>query len=245
MSISSPAKVAETFLCIAGEMFMPTVQGALWWPSERTLVISDLHLEKGSSFASCGQLLPPYDTSSTLGTVEALINAYRPETVVSLGDSFHDAQAERRLGRQAITRIRHLTGAVDWRWVEGNHDPNPPAHLGGRGMKEFRKGSCVFRHEPTGEVGEIAGHLHPVARVAGRGRTLRRKCFVTDGASLILPSMGALTGGLNVLDPNLSDLFEDGAMVFAINGTTVHHVKNTKLRPDRFDEPHAERNWRL
>ena len=25
----------------------------------------------------------------------------------------------------------------------------------------------MFRHEPTGADGEIAGHLHPVARVSG------------------------------------------------------------------------------
>lgn len=243
MSLSATVKVPETFLCVAGEIFLPTGQGALWWPSERVLVVSDLHLEKGSSFARRGQLLPPYDTSSTLGIVESLVNAFRPETVVSLGDSFHDPHAEYRLGQKAVTRIRRLTDAVNWLWVEGNHDPVPPACLGGKGMREFRKGPCIFRHEPTGEAGEVAGHLHPVARVAGRGRSLRRKCFVTDGVSLILPSMGTLTGGLNVLDANMADLFADGPMVFAINGTRVHHVKRAQLRPDRLDEARAKRNW--
>ena len=31
-------------------------------------------------------------------------------------------------------------------------------------------GELKFRHEPTGADGEIAGHLHPVARVSARGR---------------------------------------------------------------------------
>ena len=41
-------------------------RGALYWPEERVLVIADLHLEKGSSFAGRGVLLPPYDTAATL-----------------------------------------------------------------------------------------------------------------------------------------------------------------------------------
>jgi len=214
-------------------MFLPVAQGALWWPSERLLVVSDLHLEKGSNFASAGQLLPPYDTRATLTAVEALVDAFDPRTVVSLGDSFHDRQAEFRLGADAVSRIRRLTSRVEWFWVEGNHDPDPPAHLGGIGAISLVRGNIVFRHEPTGTYGEIAGHLHPVARIAGRGRSLRRKCFVTDGSSLVLPSLGAFTGGLNVLDAAITTLFREGAMVFATNGTRVHHIDQKRLRPDR------------
>lgn len=234
MSLKAQARSSDTFLCVAGEMFLPVAQGALWWPGERMLVVSDLHLEKGSNFASAGQLLPPYDTRATLETVETLIDAFGPRTVVSLGDSFHDRQAEFRLGAEAVSRIRRLTARLEWFWVEGNHDPEPPAYLGGIGANRLERGSIVFRHEPTGAAGEIAGHLHPVARIAGRGRSLRRKCFVTDGASLVLPSLGAFTGGLNVLDAAITALFRDGAMVFAANGTRVHHIEQKRLRPDRF-----------
>ena len=233
MSAAPALNSTETFLCVSGEMFLPLAEGALWWPQERVLVVSDLHLEKGSNFASRGQLLPPYDTCSTLTLVERLVEFYQPRAVISLGDSFHDRQAEVRLGVQNIQRIRALTARTDWHWIEGNHDPVPPAHLGGNGSNELRIRSCVFRHEPTGARGEIAGHLHPVARIASRGRALRRKCFITDGNSLVLPSMGTFTGGLNALDPVVSDLFETGPMVFALNGSRVHHIERENLRPDR------------
>ena len=226
-------------------MFLATGLGALWWPDERALIVSDLHLEKGSNFACRGQLLPPYDTDSTLGMVEAVVDAFRPATVISLGDSLHDGSSERRLSPDAVRRIKILTAKADWYWVEGNHDPDPPAFLGGSGVKLLRRRGCVFRHEPTGEPGEISGHLHPVARIGGRGRSLRRKCYVTDGANLVMPSLGAYTGGLNVLDPAFGAIFRSGAMVFAANGTRVHSVERSRLHPDNSASSPLRASWRL
>ena len=40
--------------------------GVLLWPARRTLVVADLHLEKGSGFACRGVLLPPFDSTATL-----------------------------------------------------------------------------------------------------------------------------------------------------------------------------------
>ena len=140
-------------------MLVPLPEGGLWWPAERLLVVSDLHLEKGSAYAAKGQMLPPYDTGATLGVVERLCEALMPATVISLGDSFHDRAAELRLPETYADRIRALTATHDWVWVEGNHDPDPPAHLGGRAERTVRIGSLVFRHEPEGEQGEVAGHV--------------------------------------------------------------------------------------
>ncbi|WP_018147209.1 ligase-associated DNA damage response endonuclease PdeM [Henriciella marina] len=231
-------------LHLRGELFTPLAQGALWWAAERTLVVSDLHLEKGSSYARRGQLLPPYDTSATLKLVEALVAEFAPDCVISLGDSFHDPLAEARLSPAERVRIRALTAQTDWVWVEGNHDPDPPAHLGGRGVKVLRKGPCVFRHEPTGEAGELSGHLHPVARVRGRGRSLRRKCFVTDGHRLIMPSMGTFTGGLNILDDAVSRHFTGGLMVFAAGDAHVHMVDRRLLTHDIANTQRGG-HWRL
>ena len=231
-------------LHLRGELFTPLAQGALWWAAERTLIVSDLHLEKGSSYARRGQLLPPYDTSATLKLVETLVAEFEPDCVISLGDSFHDPLAEARLSPAERLRIRALTAQTDWVWVEGNHDPDPPAHLGGRGAKVLRKGNCVFRHEPTGEPGELSGHLHPVARVKGRGRSLRRKCFVTDGHRLIMPSMGTFTGGLNILDEAVSRHFSDGLIVFAAGDTQVHMVDRKLLAHDSANA-HRGGRWRL
>jgi len=233
----------ETHLCLRGQLLTPLPEGGLWWEAERTLIVSDLHLEKGSSYAAGGQMLPPYDTAATLTLVEQLAEAWSPQRIISLGDSFHDRQAEFRLDENCVSRIRALTNSVDWVWVEGNHDPDPPQHLGGRASKVLRIGDLVFRHEPSAECGEIAGHLHPCAKIVAKGRALRRKCFVSDGERLVMPSMGAFTGGLNVLNEAFVPVFpEGGLMVVALGSDQVYPVSMKRLLPDG---PRKGGAWKL
>ena len=123
-----------TVIAFCGSELHPMAEGALWWPARKTLIVSDLHLEKGSSYARGGQHLPPYDTRTTLGLVKRLVSELGAQTVISLGDSFHDPKAFQRLCEHDVTIIRELTSQTDWIWVEGNHDPDPPAHLGGRAV---------------------------------------------------------------------------------------------------------------
>ncbi|HBH89025.1 MAG: phosphoesterase [Ponticaulis sp.] len=219
---------------LCGHDLRPLKEGALYWPAQKTLIVSDLHFEKGSSYARAGQHLPPYDTRTTLGLITRLIAELNPERVISLGDSFHDPRAHERLPEDDWSAICALTASLDWVWVEGNHDPDPPEGLGGTPCKELKLGRLTFRHEPTGETGEISGHLHPCARLIGRGnKMVRRRCFVTDGNSLILPSMGAFTGGLNVLETPYQPLFPRGLQVFMMGTDRVYAVPTTRLAPDR------------
>lgn len=184
--------------------------GIVWWASERLMIVADLHLEKGSSFARRGILLPPYDSAATLNRLQKAIAYWRPKTVISLGDSFHDSDAWQRLPLDQRQQLVSLVGGCDWIWISGNHDPKPPTGFGGMAVDELSIGSLNFRHEPQpGDArGEVAGHLHPAARMVIRGRSIRRRCFATDNQRLIMPAFGAYTGGLNVLDPAFSGLFE-------------------------------------
>src|SRR5206468_12750938 len=85
---------------ISDVTFVADLSGALFWREQRLLVVSDLHLEKGSSFAARGVLLPPYDTAVTLGRLDAVIVRHNPRMVIALGDSFHDRDAHDRLSTQ-------------------------------------------------------------------------------------------------------------------------------------------------
>lgn len=233
MTLAASNQQTETRLHLCGQWLTPLPEGGLWWNDRRTLIVSDLHLEKGSSFAARGQMLPPYDSAATLRLVEHLVKYLDPVMVVSLGDSFHDPAAETRLSDADSQSIRALTSAVDWVWVEGNHDPDPPAHLGGRAAKTLRLDPLVFRHEPTGEIGEVSGHLHPAAKVASKHRALRRRCFVTDGQRLVMPAMGAFTGGLNVQHTAFTEAFPDGGkMVFMMGADRVYPVMGKRLLDD-------------
>jgi DNA ligase-associated metallophosphoesterase len=201
-----------------GERLMLDPMGALFWPETRLLAVSDLHLEKGSSFARRGMLLPPWDTHATLDRLTLLLRRWSPATVVALGDSFHDASGSARLPATEQSRLNAMTGAHRFIWVQGNHDPTPPAGLGGEWVEAFAAGPMVFRHQAisVAEPAEIVGHHHPKATVQARSGSVSRPCFVFDGKRLMMPAFGAYTGGLDVLDPAINRLFPRGGRVFLL-----------------------------
>jgi DNA ligase-associated metallophosphoesterase len=201
-----------------GERLMLDPMGALFWPETRLLAVSDLHLEKGSSFARRGMLLPPWDTHATLDRLTLLLRRWSPATVVALGDSFHDASGSARLPATEQSRLNAMTGAHRFIWVQGNHDPTPPAGLGGEWVEAFAAGPMVFRHQAisVAEPAEIVGHHHPKATVQARSGSVSRPCFVFDGKRLMMPAFGAYAGGLDVLDPAINRLFPRGGRVFLL-----------------------------
>jgi DNA ligase-associated metallophosphoesterase len=201
------------------------LSGALFWEEERLLVVSDLHLEKGSSFATRGVLLPPYDTAATLSRLGAVIARHDPRTVIALGDSFHDRDAHGRLSAPDRAAIAALQVRRDWIWIAGNHDPALPADLGGAVAGEVAVGPIVFRHEPTGAIGEIAGHLHPKARVSTRGRSVERRCFAADGERVVMPAFGAYTGGLSIRDIAFAKIFQTlGFVAHVLGDNRLHSI---------------------
>jgi DNA ligase-associated metallophosphoesterase len=189
---------AGSELSVAGASLVADSEGALYWPQHGLLVLADLHLEKGSSFAARGVLLPPYDTAATLARMARLIARYVPRSVVALGDSFHDGEGPDRMGENDRAALTSLQRGRDWIWILGNHDVAPRPGIGGRFIPVLAVDRLVFRHAPTGAPDEIAGHLHPLARVAAAGRAISRRCFASDGTRLVMPAFGAYAGGLNV-----------------------------------------------
>lgn len=219
----SAARIAT--VDVAGVTLVADLSGALFWEEESLLVVSDLHLEKGSSFAARGVLLPPYDTVATLGRLGAVIGRYDPRMVIALGDSFHDRTAHDRLSAPDRDAIAAFQVGRDWIWISGNHDPALPSDLGGVVAREAAVGPIAFRHEPTGASGEIAGHLHPKARVSTRGRSMERRCFACDGERAVMPAFGAFTGGLSIRDAAFAKIFQTlGFMAHVLGDDRLHTI---------------------
>ena len=206
---ATPSPCGAVVTTVADELAHLRASGALWLEAERTLVVADLHFEKGSAYAARGQLLPPYDTGETLRRLEMEIAATAPERLVFLGDSFHDGRALERIGGGDVERLRMMAQSRTLVWIVGNHDADGPGGLPGEVMETLSIGALVLRHEPREgpQPGETAGHLHPCARITALGRSVRRRCFVTDGERLILPAFGSYAGGLNVRDAAFAGLF--------------------------------------
>ena len=201
-SALSRRRVDDHVISLAGVALVADPSGALFWPDEGLLAVADLHLEKGSAFAARGVLLPPYDTAAALTRLARLIERYAPRLVVALGDSFHDGGGPARMHESNRAALDALQRGRDWLWIAGNHDPDRCDNIGGRFADVLAFGTLTFRHQPSPQPsdGEIAGHLHPMARVARRGRAVSRRCFATDGRRLIMPAFGAYAGGLNIRD---------------------------------------------
>jgi hypothetical protein len=230
-------------ISVNGETLLLEASGALWWPAEKTLVAADLHFEKGSAYARGGQLLPPYDTRSTLKRLETANTRFRPARVVALGDSFHDAKADERLDAEEIVLLGRLTERAEWLWLEGNHDPKPPGWLGGKIVGETAIGGLIFRHIPAllHSRGEVAGHLHPCVSVHRNGLSVRRRCFLSDGMRLVLPAYGAYAGGLDIRDKAVTELFEDGFTAYALGRDKVYAVAAQALLRKNKVEPQPKR----
>jgi len=217
---------------IAGAAVTLLPSGAAWIAAARTLVCADLHLEKGSAYAQRGQLIPPYDTRETLRRLSLDAAAHAPARIVLLGDTLHDAAAHGRIDSGDAQTLIAIARGRDLLWIVGNHDPDGPGALPGDTAETLSIDTLILRHEPRAgeQPGEVAGHLHPCARVAGKGRTVRRRCFVTDGLRLILPAYGAYAGGLSIRDPAFAGLFSRPPLVGAIGSRRVHAVSWGSVR---------------
>jgi DNA ligase-associated metallophosphoesterase len=219
---------------LAGAEALLRASGALWLAAERLLVVADLHLEKGSAYAARGQMLPPYDTRETLGRLAAEAAQLRPRTILLLGDTFHDVGAEERLCAEDGRTLTTIAAIADLVWVVGNHDVDGPRALPGKTAVAWRAAGLSLVHEPAAapRFGEVAGHLHPAAKIKGRVASVRRRCFVTDGERLVLPAFGAFAGGLNVRDAAFSGLFRRAPLAIALGDRRTHAVGWDQLKPD-------------
>ena len=192
-------------LSFAEHEFQASPQGAVYWPSERVMLVADLHLEKASWFARLGQMLPPYDSLATLQALEAEIGRTRTQRLYCLGDSFHDRFGCERLAGPARELLLSLTSQIDWVWIVGNHDAGFVDHCGGRIEEECQVAGVILRHQAIANEPrpEISGHYHPKMRLSLKGRNVSRRCFIASPTKLILPAYGALTGGLDASHPEI------------------------------------------
>ncbi|MDE0112132.1 MAG: ligase-associated DNA damage response endonuclease PdeM [Albidovulum sp.] len=179
-----------------GEDFVAFGSGSLHWPERSLLAFADLHLGKSRRVAREGRaLLPPFDDKETLDRMERDLKIANATTVACIGDSFDDMRSAGELESSTRDRLSEFADARRWRWIAGNHDPEPFG--GGEWSDALHMPPFTFRHMAVpGESGEISGHYHPKASVGAAGRRISKKCFLFDGKKLILPAFGTYTGGL-------------------------------------------------
>ena len=196
--------------------FCALPSGALYWPDQNLLCVSDLHFGKSERLARRGgALLPPYESRATLERLDADIGKTGARQIVCLGDSFDDLAAADSMDSADQLWLTRLMAGRDWTWIEGNHDAGPTA-LGGSHRAELTLQHITFRHIASAQTPEISGHYHPKARLAGRSC----RCFLADQSRVILPAYGAYTGGLWSYDPALTAIMSTTALAI-LTGTAA------------------------
>jgi uncharacterized protein len=202
---------------LAGADLIALPSGALFWPAEALLCVSDLHFGKSERLARRGgSLLPPYETRATLERLDADIEATKARQVVCLGDSFDDLTAAEGLDPDDQLWLTRLMAGREWIWIEGNHDAGP-VDLGGSHLAQLSLAPLQFRHIATDKTPEISGHYHPKARLAGRAM----RCFLLDSQRLILPAYGAYTGGLWSHDAVLCQIMRPEALALVLGKSVL------------------------
>lgn len=190
----------------AGHQLVLHHGGVMFWPQESLLVVSDLHLEKGSHYAGRGYFLPPYDSQETLERLHTLCRFFGGRRLLILGDGFHDHRGYQRLSPGARAMFEDLK-RYDPIWITGNHD----AEFMPQGFAihdTYESHGLFFRHQAQpGATAEISGHFHPKRDILHKGALLSRRCFIEDGRKLMMPAFGAYAGGLRIDDPAIASLF--------------------------------------
>jgi uncharacterized protein len=219
-------------LDFAGHTFRVVGNRALFWPARSAVLVADMHLEKASWFAVRGQMLPPYDSHDTLIRLGVIIAQTGAREVWSLGDNFHDDAGPDRMTGQAQAALAALTTQTAWHWITGNHDAHLPAGVGGTILAEALVGGILLRHEaiPSELRPEISGHFHPKYRAKGARGGVTRACFVAHETKLIMPSFGALTGGLSADHAAISAALSRAANALIPSGNKLHRFPLPRTR---------------
>lgn len=206
---------------LAGHALQALPSGVLWWPDQRIMAVSDLHLGKAERFARKGiALLPPYETQDTLNRLEAQILDLDPTTIISVGDSFDDLTAAKAIEEDIVERLSRMAAGRKWIWIAGNHDPGP-LELPGSHRSEINIDDLTFRHIAGASGFDVSGHYHPKARICLKRQTISRPCFVIDACRVILPAFGTYTGGLRVTDPVFDGLVTDKAIAVLVGKQAI------------------------
>lgn len=196
--------------------------GALWWPEENLLVVSDLHLGKSDRAARRGgTALPAYDTRDTLNRLAADLALTHARTVICLGDSFDDLETFDALPEEERQWMMRLQAGRRWVWIEGTHDAGP-VEFGGAHLAELPLSPLSFRHTAqNGASGEVSGHYHPKATATVEGRKITRAAFLIDSNRVILPAYGTYTDSLRDDTKALSGLMRPEAIAVLTGSSSV------------------------
>ena len=206
-------------------------EGVLFWLEKEIAIVSDLHLEKGSSYASSGQYIPPYDSEETLLKLLDILNKYKVRKVIFLGDTFHDKDAFLRMTSKVRFLFEDFTKKYEVIFILGNHE-NKIKIEGIKFHQEYIVDDIHFLHEAIQKnINQISGHFHPVASIKVSSKKITSKCLIHSNNHIILPSFGEFTGGLNINNPVLKPFINEDYNIYFLTKKSIYKFSNKEIEP--------------
>ncbi len=213
-------------MLVNGSHLLPDLSGALAWPKERLVAVSD-------PLAEADQRLPGPVVAETVRRLASVLRQRRPRTLVWLGAALPRLIASGRVGRREVTEIETQAAQLDWVWV----GDGLPSGLPGRAVAELAVGALVFRHigRPDAAPGEVSAFPWPAARADGA----LHPCYVADGRRLVIPPLGAREGGIDVLSAPFQPLFRRPFQALMLMGGRIVTRPRHRLEAGAAEPPPA------
>ena len=214
----------------ANKKFSLFANGELYWPGKKTLIISDLHLEKGSFFTESNQYIPPFDTTETLRNLSDFINNHPVEKIIFLGDLIHDKFAFQRMTEKSKELFFKILENIDCTLTVGNHDNI--SFLEDIGLTLTNQviidGICFSHYPSIDQSFSVFGHYHPKVKLIINARGIWVACFVLSKKRILMPSYGYYTGGLSIKDAQIQDLFDAQYEIFPLAKEKIYKLSLKK-----------------
>ncbi len=214
----------------AGKKFSIFSNGELYWQNKKTLIISDLHFEKGSFFSESNQFIPPFDTFETLIQLTNFINDNPVEKIIFLGDLIHDKLAFQRMSENSKKIFFRILENINCTLTVGNHDNMSFLKDIGLNLTDniIIDGIC-FSHFPSiDQRFSVFGHYHPKVKLTVNSRGIWTPCFILNKERLLMPSYGYYTGGLSIKSSEIQKLFDKQYEIFPLTKEKVYKLEFKK-----------------
>ena len=204
--------------------------GVLFWLEKKIAIISDLHLEKGSSFASSGQFVPPFDSEETLKKLINFLKTHEVQTIILLGDTFHDGGALNRMSCKVKLIFDSLVENYEIIFVLGNHE-NKMKSAFIKFYERYIVDDIHFLHEAVLEKKyQISGHFHPVASLKINSKQITEKCLIHSENHIIMPAFGEFTGGLNINNPVFKPFLNRNYYIYFLTKKSVYKFASHDIK---------------
>ena len=204
--------------------------GVLFWLEKKIAIVSDLHLEKGSSFASLGQFIPPYDSEETLKKLINFLKTHEVQTIILLGDTFHDRGALNRMSSKVKSIFDSLVENYEIIFVLGNHE-NKMKSAFIKFYERYIVDDIHFLHEAVLEKKyQISGHFHPVASLKINSKQITEKCLIHSENHIIMPAFGEFTGGLNINNPVFKPFLNRNYYIYFLTKKSVYKFASHDIK---------------